>query len=81
MFGKGIYFADIASKSANYCLPKHNSTGLLLLCEVSLGEMNDKFTADYTAQNLPPGKHSTRGVGKFAPKSGETLDGVFVPNG
>lgn len=37
MFGKGIYFADIASKSANYCLPKHNSQGLMLLCEVALG--------------------------------------------
>lgn len=37
MFGKGIYFADISSKSANYCLPKHNCSGLMLLCEVALG--------------------------------------------
>jgi hypothetical protein len=29
--------------------------------------MNDKLVADYTAHNLPPGKHSTRGVGKYAP--------------
>ena len=32
MFGKGIYFADVVSKSANYCLPKNNANGLMLLC-------------------------------------------------
>lgn len=39
MFGKGIYFADMVSKSANYCAatPSAN-TGLLLLSEVALGE-------------------------------------------
>ena len=38
MFGKGIYFADMVSKSANYCYTsKSNPTGLLLLCEVALG--------------------------------------------
>lgn len=40
MFGKGIYFADMVSKSANYCMASHgNKTGLLLLCEVALGNM------------------------------------------
>jgi len=38
MFGKGVYFADMASKSANYCFTNHqNNTGILLLCEVALG--------------------------------------------
>jgi len=33
MFGKGIYFTDVASKSANYCHAKRDSPeGLLLLC-------------------------------------------------
>ncbi|CAG5896401.1 unnamed protein product [Menidia menidia] len=37
MFGKGIYFADMSSKSANYCFATQSSSvGLLLLCEVSL---------------------------------------------
>ncbi len=41
MFGKGIYFADIISKSANYChANKLFSTGCLLLCEVALGKCN-----------------------------------------
>ena len=40
MFGKGIYFADMVSKSANYCYA--NSTrpeGLALLCEVCHDEV------------------------------------------
>ena len=40
MFGKGIYFADMVSKSANYCFAsRSNPRGLLLLCEVALGSM------------------------------------------
>lgn len=40
MFGKGIYFADMVSKSANYCrTSKMDPTGLMLLCEVALGNM------------------------------------------
>ena len=35
MFGKGVYFADMFSKSASYCCSsKAASTGVLLLCEV-----------------------------------------------
>ncbi len=40
MFGKGIYFADMVSKSANYCATsRSNPHGLMLLCEVALGNM------------------------------------------
>lgn len=39
-FGKGVYFADMVSKSANYCFTnKQNPTALMLLCEVALGDM------------------------------------------
>lgn len=35
-FGKGVYFADMSSKSANYCFTSRaKNIGLLLLCEVS----------------------------------------------
>ena len=38
MFGKGVYFADMVSKSANYCgTTKEDDIGLLLLCDVALG--------------------------------------------
>ncbi|EAS06927.3 poly(ADP-ribose) polymerase family WGR domain protein (macronuclear) [Tetrahymena thermophila SB210] len=85
MFGKGVYFADMCSKSANYCFTnKANNTGLMLLCEVALGEMNDKYYADYYASNLPAGKHSTRGRGKTAPPESSYVtiyDDVQVPVG
>lgn len=53
----------------------------MLLCEVALGGVNEKYYADYYASNLPPGKHSTKGCGKTAPSSGKMLDGVYVPCG
>jgi hypothetical protein len=82
MFGKGVYFADMVSKSANYCFTnKQNNTGLMLLCEVALGDMNEKFYADYYASNLPPGKMSTKGMGKTEPESFEMVGDVKVPNG
>lgn len=81
MFGKGIYFADIVSKSANYCKPKDQNEGLLLICEVALGQMQTKLVADFNAHNLPQGYHSTHGIGKFAPSSGEHLADVYIPNG
>ena len=84
MFGKGVYFADMVTKSANYCFTNTtNNTGLMLLCEVALGGMNEKLHADYYANLLPPGKHSTKGMGKTAPGSGTYIDGdkVYVPSG
>lgn len=40
MFGKGIYFADMVSKSANYChTSQGDPVGLVLLGEVALGNM------------------------------------------
>ncbi|KAG8052277.1 hypothetical protein GUJ93_ZPchr0001g29399 [Zizania palustris] len=57
MFGKGVYFADMVSKSANYCYASEACrSGVLLLCEVALGEMNELLNADYHADNLPKGK-------------------------
>lgn len=41
MFGKGIYFADMVSKSANYCsTDPANPKGLMLLCDVALGNVS-----------------------------------------
>lgn len=43
MFGKGVYFADMVSKSANYChTSQSDPVGLLLLAEVALGNMYAK---------------------------------------
>jgi hypothetical protein len=68
MFGKGIYLADMVSKSANYCRTgPGNNIGCLLLCEAAMGNMNEKLFADCHSANLPSGKHSTKGVGRNAP--------------
>lgn len=84
MFGKGVYFADMVSKSANYCATSTtNSTGLMLLCEVALGDMKECNAAEYVTK-LPKDKHSTWGMGKTYPNPAEGLtleDGVMVPNG
>uniref|UniRef100_A0A0D3ASC2 Poly [ADP-ribose] polymerase n=1 Tax=Brassica oleracea var. oleracea TaxID=109376 RepID=A0A0D3ASC2_BRAOL len=84
-FGKGVYFADMFSKSANYCYANTGSNdGVLLLCEVALGDVNELIYPDYEADNLPTGKLSTKGVGKTATNSSEakTLEeGVVVPLG
>ena len=87
MFGKGVYFADMSSKSANYCFTsRDNNTGIMLLCEVALGNENPKLHADYYAANLPDGKHSTKGEGKIQPdpKNETNLDfdkDVMIPMG
>jgi len=83
MFGKGIYFADMVSKSANYCSTnKTNNTGLLMLCDVALGNMYERTKAEYV-EKLGAGLQSTKGVGKTEPnKEGwKELDGATVPCG
>jgi len=51
MFGKGIYLADMSSKSAGYCFPGiSNGHALLLLCEAELGDPMQILTnASYSA--------------------------------
>ncbi|XP_053681345.1 poly [ADP-ribose] polymerase [Anopheles nili] len=84
MFGKGIYFADMVTKSANYCCTNSiDSTGLMLLCEVALGDMQEYSQAHYV-KKLPSGKHSVKGVGRTQPDpSGSHVraDGVEIPLG
>ncbi|CAL1292483.1 unnamed protein product [Larinioides sclopetarius] len=81
MFGKGVYFADMVSKSANYC-SAIDSTGLLLLCEVALGNMYKKTHSEYI-EKLPDGKHSTLGMGITIPDPTEKsfIGDVEVPYG
>ena len=85
MFGKGIYFADMCSKSANYCCTsKKDSTGFMLLSEVALGDTHDLTQSCYV-EKLPKGKHSTKGIGKTQPNPAEAFkmsdSGTVVPMG
>lgn len=84
MFGKGVYFADMSSKSANYCfVNKNNTTGLLMLCEVALGESMELEHAKMISK-LPKGFHSVKGCGKTYPNPSEVVamkDGLEIPSG
>ncbi|XP_016353305.1 poly [ADP-ribose] polymerase 1-like isoform X1 [Sinocyclocheilus anshuiensis] len=83
MFGKGVYFADMVSKSANYChTSQADPVGLLLLGEVALGNIHELKKASHITK-LPKGKHSVKGLGRTAPDPRATvsLNGVDVPLG
>lgn len=84
MFGKGIYFADLVSKSAQYCYTdRNNPVGLMILSEVALGEVYELKKAEYM-DKPPEGKHSTKGLGKKVPQKSEYVkwrDDVVVPAG
>jgi poly [ADP-ribose] polymerase len=73
MFGKGIYLADMSSKSANYCCPYiSNGHALLLLCEAELGTPIQLLTnASYSAGEDAKSKGilSTWGQGITGPKA------------
>uniref|UniRef100_A0A665TTI2 Poly [ADP-ribose] polymerase n=1 Tax=Echeneis naucrates TaxID=173247 RepID=A0A665TTI2_ECHNA len=83
MFGKGVYFADMVSKSANYChTSQSDPVGLILLAEVALGSMHELKKASHITK-LPKGKHSVKGLGRTAPDPSATvnLNNVQVPLG
>jgi poly [ADP-ribose] polymerase len=71
MFGKGIYLADMSSKSANYCCSYNSGgTALLLLCEAELGDpVNELESSSYTAGEdaKAKGMCSTWGKGRVGP--------------
>ncbi|KAK5582816.1 hypothetical protein RB653_004403 [Dictyostelium firmibasis] len=85
-FGKGIYFADCISKSFSYCFTSSDyPTALMLLCEVSLGDMNE-LKHDTYMEEAPKPFHSTKALGMAAPhKDGNQplvdSDGLVVPLG
>lgn len=85
MFGKGVYFADMSSKSANYCYPTHSQNqGLLFLCEVAVGKQRKLLNSDSAGHKLPKGYHSVMGQGSVAPdpeKNVTLSDGTIVPQG
>uniref|UniRef100_A0A7S4KI53 Poly [ADP-ribose] polymerase n=1 Tax=Guillardia theta TaxID=55529 RepID=A0A7S4KI53_GUITH len=86
MFGKGVYFADMSSKSANYCKAElSNNEGLLMLSEVALGKSHELMAAKETLpKGLPKDCISVKGCGKTAPDPKASFideDGVEVPCG
>ncbi|KAH8834891.1 PARP-domain-containing protein [Flagelloscypha sp. PMI_526] len=93
MFGKGVYFADMMSKSAGYCYSYlSDSIGVLLLCEVAVAPFYERRDAEYdAAENCQAaGKMATKGLGRTQPRkwkdAGEALGvdelkGCHMPDG
>ncbi|KAK4160598.1 putative poly polymerase 2 [Cladorrhinum sp. PSN259] len=91
MFDKGIYLADMASKSANYCCSYlSDNTALLLLCEAELGDpMQELIHSDRSAASKAKaqGMISTWGKGRMGPLKWKdaacvhpSLEGVSMPD-
>ena len=84
-YGKGVYFADFFCKSACFCCTSHRQPyGLLLICEVALGNPREAFACDFRADKLPKGRHSTKAVGEEEPDSKKhhvTGNGALLPIG
>ena len=81
--GKGVYFADMSSKSANYCKAElSNNEGLLMLSEVALGKSHELMAAKETLpKGIPKDCISVKGCGKTAPDPKASFideDGVRV---
>ncbi len=83
MFGNGIYFSDVVTKSAQYCrVDRNDRYGLLLLCEVALGDIDDHrkgFTSSCDALS----GNSVKGCGQTFPNPQENvvLGGIIIPCG
>lgn len=82
MFGKGVYFADMMSKSANYChADLSNQIGVLLLCEVAvkpyLELTHAKYDADAACKSSD--KLATKGIGINQPTEWQDA-GVALEN-
>eukprot|EP01117_Protostelium_nocturnum_P006845 TRINITY_DN2453_c1_g2_i1.p1 TRINITY_DN2453_c1_g2~~TRINITY_DN2453_c1_g2_i1.p1 ORF type:complete len:925 (-),score=400.89 TRINITY_DN2453_c1_g2_i1:130-2904(-) len=83
-FGKGIYFADIISKSGSYCATSNNAPqAVMMLAEVALGVQNE-LKQDKYMEKAPAGTDCTKALGKTEPdkKSDyKTENGVVIPLG
>ncbi len=87
-FGKGIYFADMFSKSEGYCRTNGAGDGTLfmLVCEVALGKMaGASYAMTKDEKEMPPqGYDSMRAKGSRGPDMEKRLyleDGAEVPLG
>ena len=91
-FGKGVYLADVSSKSANYCIAgMSGGVGLLMLCETVLGNPMYEIPSGNSNAEQEAKKHncvSTLGVGRQVPHGWkdaecvhENLKGVLMPDG
>jgi len=83
-FGKGVYLADMISKSVGYCGNSSDEGFCILICEAALGTPNELLHDDFNANKLSKGKHCTKALGHMAPpeKSYKSFEkGIEIPSG
>jgi len=76
-FGKGIYFADMLSKSFQYCRTRQGESSFLLLAEVALGNMHEVYSPNYF-EGPPSGFNSVVGLGT---QYSDFSEAIVLPNG
>jgi hypothetical protein len=85
LFGKGACFTDMSSKSANYCFATSDkATGILMLCEVALGNMKERTAAFYETAIPNTAHQSTAGIGRYHPDPKDAFrddSGCLIPMG
>ena len=85
MFGYGVYFADVATKSFNYTrADSTNDVGCLLVSEIALGNMMEKISSDSSLNKTKLDKqhcHSTKAIGKWQPSSSKIINDTIIHSG
>ncbi len=78
MFGPGIYFANVGSKSANYCHGRAGNLRMMFLADVAVGDMYVAPDAMSVTQ-APSGHHSVWGkAGHTGSWGGKLLFDEFI---
>ncbi|CAA87379.1 Poly [ADP-ribose] polymerase 2 [Caenorhabditis elegans] len=78
MFGNGVYFANVPTKSANYCCPEASKRVFMLLCEVETANplvlYESEIDADEKMEKAK--KTSVYAAGKHTPRDTVEINGI-----
>lgn len=78
LFGKGVYFADMVSKSAHYCRTSSSEpTGVMMLAEVALGDEHKVQNPTGGNWKLPTGQSTFCEGARYPDPAGD----FTMPNG
>lgn len=78
MFGNGVYFANVPTKSANYCCPEVSRRVFMLLCEVETGNPLTLYQSEVDADEMmkKAKKASVYAAGKHRPSETVEINGI-----
>ncbi|CAO4363827.1 unnamed protein product [Caenorhabditis nigoni] len=78
MFGNGVYFANVPTKSANYCCPEVSKRVFMLLCEVETSNPLVLYQSEPEADDMVAKKKklSVYAAGKHRPTETVEINGI-----